>query len=119
MKREALTPGQAADLDTRPESPLDALGLTKYADLYRALAPLMTPSEADEQEMWQIVAVLGRHRKVEADDPIGQLADRIETERESLARRAAKLGNTQPQVEGDGPVDLTAQIQAAMGIQVK
>lgn len=117
VKRDSLTPGQQADLDARPESPLDSLGLTKYADLYAALRGFLTPAQADECELWQIVAVLGRHRRVESDDPIDRLADRIETEKEALARRAAKLSNPQPEVEpSGGPVDMTEQIMRNMGI---
>lgn len=116
---EDLNPGELADLEAKTSS-LAEFWLEDYADLYRAFAGVMTPTEVDGCEMWQLAALLGMDRKAGAsDDPIERLAARVESEKESLARRAAKAGNVQPQVEGEGPVDMTAQIQAAMGIQVK
>lgn len=83
----------------RPSSVLDGIGWAFYADLYRALASVMSPSEADEQELWQIGALLGVDRKEPGDDVLGRIASSI------------------PQ--GDGPVDVTRQIMAAQGIQTR
>lgn len=101
-------------------SALAVFWLEDYAELYRAFAGVLTPMEVDGCEMWQLAALLGMDRKAAAsDDPIERLAARVESEKDALARRAGKVPNSQPVVEGDGPVDMTAQIQAQMGIQVK
>lgn len=70
-----------------------------YADLYRAVANVMSPAEVDECELWQILALLRIDLKEQADDPMAQIAAAV-----------------QP---GDGPVDVTAQVMAAHGIQTR
>jgi hypothetical protein len=115
-EREALSPGEQADLDNRPPSALDDLWLSGFADLYRAFAGVLSPAEVDKCELWVLAALLGGDR-VEADDPMGDLERRVEAGKASLAKRAAKLPGANPQVEGEGSVDMTAQIAASMGIK--
>lgn len=106
-----LTPGEQADLDSRPQSSLDDLALTLFADLYRALAMVMSPAEADDCELWQLAALLGMDRQVVSVDPIDRVAADIEAQREQLARQAG--------VEPSGvkpPLDVTAQMAASLGI---
>jgi hypothetical protein len=99
VKIADLTSQQQAEIANRPPSSLDAVGFTFYADLYRACAGLMSPVEVDECELWQIGALLGIDRKETADD--------------ELARIAASI----PQ--GEGPVDVTAQVMASMNLQTR
>lgn len=99
VRVEDLTPAEQADLANRPNSVLDGIGFTFYADLYRALAPVMSPSEADEQELWQIGAILGVDRKEPSDDGLARIV-------------AAQAG-------GEGPVDVTAQVLASMGLATR
>lgn len=117
---EDLNPGELADLEAKT-STLAEFWLEDYADLYRAFAGVMTPTEVDGCEMWQLASLLGMDRKAGAsDDPIERLAARVESEKDALARRAAKLPNAQPQLEAsEGPVDMTAQVMAQMGIVPK
>lgn len=70
-----------------------------YADLYRAVASVMSPAEVDECELWQILALLGIDRKGDADDPLARIAESVP--------------------KGDGPVDVTAQVMAAQGISTR
>jgi len=120
--RDELSPGQLAELDSRPESVLDELWLALFADLYRALAHIMSPAEADECELWQLATLLGRDRpdeRPEAD--IDRLAARIEAEREGLIERARKAGTLREGTEEKpaGPIDVTDEIMRSMGISTR
>jgi hypothetical protein len=88
-----------------------------FADLYRALAPIMSPAEVDECELWQLAVLLGRDRPEEASD-IDQLAARIENEKEGLIERARKSGTLREEAPA-GPVDVTAEIMRSMGISTR
>lgn len=107
--REDLNPGEIADLDARPPSTLDDLALSLFADLYKALAVVMSPAEADECELWQLAALLGMDRQVVTPDPLGQFASVIEANRE-LSRQAG-VADVKPPT-----VDVTAQMAASLGI---
>lgn len=98
-ERDQLDPGELADFDNLPPSQLEDVGLAGFADLYRALAGVLSPSEADECELWQLAALLGADRREREDDPL------------------MKIAASTPM--GDGPVDVTAQIMAAQGIMVR
>lgn len=97
--REDLDPGELADFDNLPPSNLEDVGLASFADLYRAVAGVLSPAEADECELWQLAALLGADRREQPDD--------------ILTRIAASVP------EGDGPVDVTRQIMAAQGISTR
>lgn len=107
--REDLNPGEIADLDARPPSALDDLALSLFADLYKALAVVMSPAEADECELWQLAALLGMDRQVVSADPLDRYAAEIEATRE-LARQAG-IPDVKPP-----PVDVTAQMAKSLGI---
>jgi hypothetical protein len=98
-ERDQLNPGEVADFDSKPPSLLEDLWLAGFADLYRVLAGIMSPAEADECELWQIAALLGADRPEAQDDP--------------MARVAAQV------VGADGPVDVTARMMQEMGIQTR
>lgn len=119
-QRDQLNPGELADLDSRPSSPLDDLWLGGFADLYRALAGIMSPAEADDCELWQLAALLGADRQIQSDDPVDRIAARLESEKSSLGERAARLPNAKPQVETvEEPVDMTQEVMRSMGITLK
>lgn len=115
----------------RAPSNLDDLGLRHIYDLYGVLAGKMTPTEANESELWELAAVLGVDAGV-ADIP--NLDERLEREAtpEQLARRAAtaKLRPRRSNLEPGDPtiglpelkpreevVDMTAQVMKQMGIR--
>jgi hypothetical protein len=88
-----------ADFDTQPPSILEDVWLAGFADLYRVLAGVMSPADADECELWQLAALLGGDRPTVPDDDLARIASSI------------------PQQ--DGPVDVTAQVMASMNLQTR
>lgn len=118
--RDELDPGLQAELDNRPESLLEEVWLSIFADLYRALAPIMSPAEADECELWQLGALLGLDRPTESGSDLDRLAARVEAEKESLRERAEKAGKfLSKEPDPEGPRDMTAEIMRQMGIVTK
>jgi len=99
-------------------SVLDEVSLAGFADLYRALAPLMTPAEADEHELWQLAALLGLDRPhPRPGSDLDRLAARVEAEKESLRLRAGT--GPSPSSEVAEPVDVTERIMRSMGISTR
>lgn len=65
-----------------------------YSQLYRALLPVMSPSQVDDCELWQIAALLGVDEQVDADLDLGpspsELDERRRRESHTLATRVAR-----------------------------
>ena len=103
------------------------MGLTPIADLYRVLAPIMSPAEADECEIWQLAVLLGDVRAEDGDDtPPSSLEERVAAEQENLKARLDAAGRGVRREEAPpsdekptGPVDVTADIMRQMGISTK
>lgn len=73
--RHQLTdPADLLRYDTRSPSRLDDLGLRHIYELYTAVAPVMSPREADQCELWELAAVLGIDA---ADRTEGSLEERL------------------------------------------
>ena len=128
--REQLTdPVELLRLDLKQPSPLDDLGLRHIYELYTVLAPLMTPLEADECELWQLAAVLGADPSGVSE---GGLDERLQREAspEVLAERVARshvkprrhgqiIEEAEPPPANPPPpdADLTLQVMRQMGIR--
>ena len=72
-----------------PTGPLVAVGLHDIASLYAALVKVgITPTQADDMEIWQIASALGVHE--EAKKPRTMTPEQMKERQTQLARERAQ-----------------------------